>query len=358
MDSFNSVQGLGPAADKANPESRHLVQRACNWFVGLPNHLGAAIGIVATFAIVVCLIALIYDAPLSIPRERTSAALGINAVLPVALAITIYSVMRALRAITKRGKTTNTALLQTIGVDLTLMTLFVIVTYFHFSLKTWVQVINPNLYDEAYFAVDQMFRPLIDAFFWIRTTFFTLIPSTDMWYQAAFLLMFISGFCSFAISRNPIYPKFCIGVLLTMSLGALSYLVAPALGPFVYEQGLNAQATEAQAGMYWAHQQVIQHGMPWIAEAGPAYFTGALAAMPSLHIAHALVMTYFAAKVRSSLTPFFCFICFWVVIESVVSRWHYLIDLPFGLVVAIVVIWLTNRICRAPVTAPSPVAQS
>jgi len=45
----------------------------------------------------------------------------------------------------------------------------------------------------------------------------------------------------------------------------------------------------------------------------------------------------------------FLLICFWVTIESVASRWHYLIDLPAGLGVALLVIWLTNRI-----TASSP----
>jgi hypothetical protein len=175
------------------------------------------------------------------------------------------------------------------------------------------------------------------------------VPGADAWYQGAFLLMFISGFCSLAVTRNPVYPRFCLGVLLTLSIGALSYMIAPALGPFIYEDGLSASATQAQASMYWAHQQAVQHGMDWIERAGPGYFTGGLAAMPSLHIAHAIVMTYFIKRAGSPLFVLFLLICFWVTIESVASRWHYLIDLPAGLGVALLVIWLTNRI-----TAGSP----
>jgi hypothetical protein len=99
--------------------------------------------------------------------------------------------------------------------------------------------------------------------------------------------------------------------------------------------------------MLWAHEQVMRDGMAWIAKAGPDYFTGGLAAMPSLHMAHALVMTWFMIKARSIWVPAFLLITFWVLIESVASRWHYIIDLPAGALLAVFVIWLTNRFCAS-----------
>lgn len=314
----------------------------------LPESLGVAIAVVSLFSAVVLAIAAVYDAPLSFPRERISIALGFNAVFPVAVAIGLYVCLRLLRRLVVGADDGGPPLVRMMVVDLTLMALFIAATYFHFSLKSWVQVINPSLYDEPYMAVDNALRPVIDLFAWIRQSVFTFVPATDAWYQAAFLLMFISGFCSLAVSRNPVYPRFCLGVLLTMCLGALSYLIAPALGPFIYEEGLNEQATQAQAGMLWAHEQVMRDGMAWIAEAGPAYFSGALAAMPSLHIAHAMVMTWFIIQARSLLILVFLVICFWVVIESVVSRWHYLVDLPAGAILAAFTIWLTHRLCPLP----------
>ena len=355
MVSSTGIRGRAPAMPAGAAGYRSLGNRSLGnrslgliqRFLSLPNHLAAAIAIVAAFSAISLAIAAIYGAPLSIPRERVSAALGVSAVLPVSVAILLYVVLRLCKSLIGKGDDGAQPLWQLVAVDLTLMLLFLVVTYFHFSLKTWVQVINPNLYDDSYFAVDRALQPVVDMFFWIRSTYFTLVPSVAAWYQAAFLLMFISGFCSLAITRNPVYPRFCIAVLLTMSLGALSYLIAPALGPFIYEDGLNPAATAAQAGMLQAHQQVMQYGMPWIAEAGPGYFTGALAAMPSLHITHAVVMTYFVHQARSPLIGLFLMICFWVVIESVASRWHYLIDLPAGLMLAGLIIWLTNRICQS-----------
>lgn len=327
-----------------------LPHRALRWLFALPESLGVAIAVVAIFSLTILTFAAAYGAPLTLPRERMSIALGYSAVVPVAGAMVLYVALRLGRRLMRRSVRDEAPLLRLLATDLTLMGLFILATYFHFSFKTWVQVINPNLYDEQYFAVDQALRPVIDGLYWVRAHVLTAVPNTDAWYQAAYLLMFITGFCALAVTRHPVYPRFCVAVLIGTSLGALSYLPAPALGPFLYEEGANLRATEAQAGMLWAHQQVKQHGMAWIAEAGPAYFTGALAAMPSLHMSHALAMTWFIIQARSSLRSLFVIICLWVVVESVASRWHYLIDLPAGALLAALVIWLTTRLC--PLESP------
>ncbi len=344
MEYSAGVQSLAPIGQAAPAAPAARLQRLRAWLFELPNDLGIAISIVAIFSVICLVIAAVYAAPLNMPRERISAALGASAVVPVVIAIALYVVLRFTKALLGHKDAAAPPLLQAITVDLSLMVLFLVATYFHFSLKTWAHVINPALYDEAYYAIDLQFQPILDAFDWIRASFFTLIPGADALYQGAFLLLFIGGFCSLAVTRDPIYPRFCIAVLLTMSLGALSYLIAPALGPFLYEEGLNPQATQAQASMLWAHEQVKLGGMAWIEEAGPAYFTGALAAMPSLHIAHAAVMTFFVCQARSPLIAPFLLICAWVAVESVASRWHYLIDLPVGLALAAFVIWLTIKL--------------
>lgn len=346
MESSVSLDRFDAAVPPRAAAGRALPKRALAWLLGLPGHLGPAICVTVLFSLTVLAIAAVFGAPLTVPRERVSAALGLNAVLPVAFAMGLYIVLRAFKAATGKADPKDPPLLQSVAVDMTLMVLFLVTTYFHFSLKTWVQVINPNLYDGVYYAVDKELQPILDLFYWIRRNIFELMPRVDAWYQAAFLLMFISGFCHLSVTRNRYYPHFCLGVLLTLSIGGLSYMVAPAIGPFIYEEGLNRQATEAQAAMYRAHKLAVAHGMAWIKEAGPAYFTGGLAAMPSLHIAQAVSMTYFTQRAGSPLFIFFLLICFWVTVESVASRWHYFIDLPVGLALSALVIWLVNRLCR------------
>lgn len=68
-----------------------------------------------------------------------------------------------------------------------------------------------------------------------------------------------------------------------------------------------------------------------------------LAAMPSLHVAHAWVLLYYAWKHLRALgwlyLPCFLFLSS----EAVVSRWHYLIDLVPGLIIA----WISIRLANA-----------
>src|SRR5262249_10265343 len=83
------------------------------------------------------------------------------------------------------------------------------------------------------------------------------------------------------------------------------------------------------------------------------YFTAPLAAMPSLHFAAAFVMAYYAWRAQLAIAPLAVAIVGWISIESVVSRWHYLVDLPAGLVVAAVAIAVANRLCRRRLADPA-----
>jgi membrane-associated phospholipid phosphatase len=106
-------------------------------------------------------------------------------------------------------------------------------------------------------------------------------------------------------------------------------------------------ATAAQLKMHEGYTQVQAEGVAWLWRNGGDYFTQPLAAMPSLHIAAAVVVSYYAVKARLTVAPLFLAILAWISIESVVARWHYVIDLPAGALVAAIVIALTNRLCRS-----------
>jgi hypothetical protein len=131
------------------------------------------------------------------------------------------------------------------------------------------------------------------------------------------------------------------------------------VGPFIYETSPDNLAAQAQLGMYEAYQEVREEGMAWILRSGSRYFTGPLAAMPSLHVAHTTVITYYIIASRSTLTPLFVVMWAWILIDSIALRWHYVIDAPFGFALALFVIWLTNRIFRNSseqlrATSPTP----
>ncbi len=320
----------------------------------LPRHIWVALGITAGFALVVVPLGLSAGAELRLPSERVSIVLGFSAAMPLGLGLLCYLSIQGLRLALGRKDYSRT-ILRDAANDLSLLALFVIIMYLHFNLKMWMPVINPALYDLDYLRIDDKLRWLVDLFTWISTGTHSLVSDEVRWYQVAFQSLFVVAFCYFAAIRDVCYPRFVIGIMLVLALGGLSYLIAPAVGPFIYEAGNNALATDAQNSMLVGFKQVQEQGMPWINRWGSDYFTGALAAMPSLHVAHATVITYYMVTSRSFLAPLFIFFWTWILIDSIALRWHYVVDAPAGFLLAVFVIWLTERLLGARERAPAAV---
>ena len=290
------------------------------------------------FAVTVCVAAAALGVPLTPPTERVSIVLGVNAVLPVVSAAVLFLASRLVRRDEGPRRCGG------IGVDLAALVLFLGTIYFHFNLKMWIPLIHDRTFDEIYFDIDQRMRPVVDGCFALRQAIGGFLPGVDHWYQIAFLMGLVVTFCYLAVARDRHYLHFVLSACGILAVGGWSYAIAPAVGPFLFEPGVNAVATDAQAGMLWAMGQLREHGPSWIEARGADYFTGALSAMPSLHLAHALSMTWFHYKSGSPLTPVFALLFGWFLIESVASRWHYVVDIPVGLVIGGVVIAAVHRL--------------
>lgn len=312
--------------------------------VRLPRWVLAAILLSAGFGLLVTLIGSAIGVPLTPPTERVSLALGFNAGIPVLLGFVSYALARGVNmALSRRLEFRQLG--RAAGADLTVLVSFTLLVYFHFNLKMWIPLINPLRFDEAYMATDRFVEPVIAGFGWIRSLLPTDLPLFDHFYQLGFFLMFIISFAVLAVSRDRHYPHYALGIMLVLSLGGLAYLIAPAVGPFIFEDGANLAATDAQAGMWAAYQVLVETGPTWIAVHGADYFTGPPAAMPSLHLAHATVMVYYLNRSRLAIRWPFMLLWSFILVESVVSRWHYLIDAPAGILVAATAIFIANRIC-------------
>jgi hypothetical protein len=312
----------------------------------IPLHIRVAGAIAIAFAITVTVIGWAIGGELRIPSERISMALGVNAAMPVAFAMIAYTMTHLTPIVFGKTRRLPEHFLRNLGYDFSLLCIFVVVVYLHFNLKMWIPIINPALYDAEFMAIDEKLRGLVDFFTWLSTALHALVSDEIRWYQVDFSVMFVLAFCYLSAERNAAYPRFAVAVLLVMSLGGLSYLIAPALGPFIFETSPDKLAAEAQRGMYAAYQEVREEGMAWILRSGSRYFTGPLAAMPSLHVAHATVITYYIIVSRSALTPLFVVMWSLILIDSIALRWHYAIDAPAGFALAWLVICLTNRIFR------------
>ena len=309
----------------------------------IPHTHRLMIAITAAFGVGVWLVGQLHGIPLATPTERVSLALGTNALAPVVLSMIGYLAVTACRWLATRDRRRLDGIGREMLLDLAILACFVTANYFHFSLKMWVPVLNPGLHDPLYHAVDLALAPLVQVCDHIKR-WLNDVLSDHRWYQITLHLNVVGAFCLLKVLRSPLHGAFALTAILVTVFGALSYLAAPALGPFLFGAGTDPLATQAQAGMLEARRLVEAGGAAWIAENGGAYFTGALAAMPSLHVAYATVTLWYVWRTRSPLVVAFAAAWCFTLIAAVATRWHYLVDLPAGMILALACIGVSSRL--------------
>jgi hypothetical protein len=217
--------------------------------------------------------------------------------------------------------------------------------FLHFNFKAWMPLVNSHLYDAYYDKIDQHLWILLQLFINIRQFIANLAPfNLDFLYHHLFVAMFFISFSAHALFDKPLYQRqLVLGACLILLIGGLAYWIAPAEGAFLYRNSISNGHLFAQTSMHKAFLLVKSTGL---LPAG--YFSKPPAAMPSLHIALALCFTWFAGRSCRWLLFFYVPALSWLIIESVCSGWHYLIDLPAGVLVCIISIslaikWLPDR---------------
>lgn len=285
----------------------------------------------AVIIAITAMFSLVYDLPFNLPSGERAAFVGVHYLYPM-IGLAIWAGVAAVGQ--KR---------QLISTFLVALPCYAIVLVCHFNIKLWGPHINPMLWDDFFWSTDQAIRPLIDASFWIREALSPVIPLDSNFYMIGFVIMFYTSFCYHALKTPKQFRTLFIAALLIQGLGGLAYLVMPALGPFLYEVGAETVATEAQASMYGAWKANVSGGALWLREYGAAHLTVGLGAMPSLHAGSSFLFIIFAWKYgRVLIIPYglmFAYIC----VTAIASRWHYAIDLPVGIAIALFCSWAAHR---------------
>ena len=212
----------------------------------------------------------------------------------------------------------------------------------HFNLKLWIPHLNPALHDEWLWQTDLMVAPLVAGAMHLRSGLAPLIPLDSNFYMGGFILMFYLGFGYCCVKLPQKFRELALAAMLLQVLGSITYLAFPALGPFIYQSGVEGPAREAQAAMLAVWRQNV--GDPgWLVRDGGQHLTAGLAAMPSLHAGGSALFVIFAWQrariILPLMLPLFCFIT----IDAVANRWHYLIDLPIGVALAALAFAIAGR---------------
>ncbi len=299
---------------------------------------------VLLYAAVIVLLAHHAGVPLLVPREKVNPALGFSPALPAVVAIGGYLLAQSGRLLWTAAAGERELVMMQIRTDCIYLALFVLVAYLHFFLKLQIPLLRSVRFDPLYHAMDQRMTGFISLLAGIRAAVARYLPDADQWYQTGQLALYLLSFWFHALGHRRWHHRAMTAFLLNLMMGSFAYLLAPAVGPFLYEHGPNEAATGAQSAMGWLFRQVRDHGAPWVAAHGGGYLTSAVAAMPSLHVSAACIASYYAVRARLICTPLILFLAFWIGIEAVVSRWHYLADIPAGVLFASLVILLANRL--------------
>jgi hypothetical protein len=228
---------------------------------------------------------------------------------------------------------------------------YAIVLVVHFNLKLWVPFIRTASYDPIFWQMDQFARPVVDACKTIRIAIRPLLRPWSNIYLGCFLAMFYISFGYHAIRTPDVFRKLFLATLFLQGMGAIGYLLLPAVGPFIYEAGTSATITHAQHDMLAVRQMSVAMGPQWLSDNGSANLFAGLGAMPSLHAGFSFLFLWFAARHGRPLLTTYIPIFAYIMITAIASRWHYLIDLPVGIALACLAIYLAHVADRPRVHA-------
>lgn len=297
---------------------------------------------VSLFGLIVFLVGYFHGLMLPIPSESFSMALGFSAALPIFVGFVCYLVVQLFVMIRKGFDFRKLG--RNAFCDMTMLLLFVVGTYFHFSLKLWTPFINESLFDLAYYKIDILLEPIIALSTFVSRIIRIILGDEMRWYQTIFHALFFVAFAELSVKRTRSYHQFLLAMILMNGLGALSYLVLPAVGPFFFEIGASPVSDASQVSMLRARYLMHSFGLDWVNAYGGRFLTGGLGAMPSLHVGYAVLLSALMIRSRSYFAGIFVFFTIWIVFDSVGLRWHYVIDLPVGIALAFFVLWLTDRL--------------
>lgn len=228
-------------------------------------------------------------------------------------------------------------LLVDIWIFLRLMLCLAMAIYLMQAFKWWSQM-QLQLYDQAYWDIDNTLSSVKSLF--LASEDWLGIP--QIWYFYGFSWFFVIPYMAALLLVPDLFLRLMSANMAVMLLGGIAYTIAPADGPLLYGLAGDPILAEAQQHMLNATHQFRESGFMF----NPALFDAVLGAMPSLHVAHVtaivMVIAQYNRGIAVAFVPPVLFICAY----SVVTHFHYLADIPAGLVLAVISVGVSTHHLR------------
>jgi hypothetical protein len=251
----------------------------------------------------------------------------------VLVSIGLYMMVSLARGML-RGSFSSSAFSRDVFQFLRLLLALMIALYLMLCFKWWSHL-GPQLYDGAYLRMDEAAGALKH---WILSLDATLeIP--HIFYFRIYAAAFVTSYALSIALAPGIFSRLVTAGAAVCVIGGASYMLAPAYGPLFFALPEGSIMEETQRIM-------LEVSEAFRASNGAAFdpyrFEAVLGAMPSLHVAHSVVICAFTWRMHRLLGLGYLLVALYVSVFAVATHFHYLIDLPAGLLVAVVAVKLTD----------------
>jgi membrane-associated phospholipid phosphatase len=132
--------------------------------------------------------------------------------------------------------------------------------------------------------------------------------------------------------------QFSGAILTAYFLSLVIFTILPAQGPFIDASLPPNTITASIQHSSLNNATILYHHRGWI-DPPRAYYV----AFPSMHLAQPLIAAWFLRRWRG-VSAIVCAFCALLAVAIVILRWHYLVDIVGGLVVAVLAVWIVSPI--------------
>ena len=228
-----------------------------------------------------------------------------------------------------------------------------------FVLKSFIHLINRRVWDRQLFALDQTLHGGYSPTIFLVTLLGNphLLRVIDLIYSSVYYVIFFGG-AALLLAFLPagLRLRFAAAFVLMWTAGTFFYLALPSWGPVfsathLVEEALQSMpiTVQVQSQLYRELSSLVRAPL-----APRVVIFGCVAAFPSLHVG---VVTLFAIAARRIARPLFLgalVLVVVMVIGSVVSGYHYLIDGYAGALLAAGAWWLAGKTIATPAAPAAP----
>jgi uncharacterized MAPEG superfamily protein len=215
-------------------------------------------------------------------------------------------------------------------------------------------IINRHLYDHSFLKIDLYLYSILYGHAISRIGMFPLVDSNFIFsiFETSYMLLFPEVFvvAILIFIRGGNIVQYMTVLFCCYLIGLVIFILIPSLGPFItYPETFQLPYRNT---LTYSTMRMIESGYKAFKNGVQFNTIGYFVAMPSLHVAIAIVTQWFMAISKPHFLVFLPINCL-IIVSTFFLGYHFLIDVPSGILLALVVIFSIHYLGKLTVKPPS-----